>query len=292
MAHIQKSTGYNVQWMSTISLCRFFEIPYGRSFYYVSLSSDLRQPPHQICGVLGLQFGSQIAIRQGRFFPPDQQQLAKLLTGISCLKQHFGIQLTTSHFRDKHQTDSCMFLHMIHLWIHLWEQQLWRLFFILVTQCLSYTLFKFPYKLNSMKKFAAPLLTQRRNLSFMIVYIYVYPSNSSNFPRRQMLSSLYSKSRTQREFCSCFLNLLLREPHDNGLNFIDIPSSPSCHECAPSAFPHGNSSSCMDPASFIDKKSANLKPHKMVCLWTTTKKCNIFFLKSMIMEHLQRDPQP
>jgi hypothetical protein len=58
MAHIQKSTGYNVQWMSTISLCRFFEIPYGRSFYYVSLSSDLRQPPHQICGVLGLQIGS------------------------------------------------------------------------------------------------------------------------------------------------------------------------------------------------------------------------------------------
>ncbi len=54
----RRSTGYNVQWMSTISLCRFFEIPCGRSFYYVSLSSDLRQPPHQICGVLGLQIGS------------------------------------------------------------------------------------------------------------------------------------------------------------------------------------------------------------------------------------------
>jgi hypothetical protein len=45
----------------------------------------------------------------------------------------------------------------------------------------SLTLFKFPYKLDSMKKFAAPLLTQRRNLSFMIVYIYVYPSKLIKF---------------------------------------------------------------------------------------------------------------
>lgn len=236
--------------MSTISLCRFFEIPYGRSFYYVSLSSDLRQPPHQICGVLGLEIGSQIAIRQGRFFPPDQQQLAKLLTGISCLKQHFGIQLTTSHFRDKHQMDSCMFLHMIHLWIHLWEQQLWRLFFILVTQCLSYTV-----QISVTQQHEEICCTIANSKKEPAIHDCVHiciPFKLIKFSQEVDVVK-FIQQITHTEFCSCFHNLLLREPHDNGLNFIDIPSSPSCHECAPSAFPHGNSSSCMDPASFIDK---------------------------------------